>query len=141
MNWMYGGGANVWPGAADTAGAGGAAHLVFGMNGRGAGAGGVGILRAADFRGRPRPDPPLERRSILRAQVRFAADEQDGECDRGNHRDTEAVDALPRIESHGRHLVSRAEQGDDSPRFYSRGRRAGVRRIRVASSRILTSVA
>src|SRR4051794_23644284 len=44
---MYGGGANVCAGAADTAAGGGAGHLVFGMNGRGAGAGGVG------FCGRP----------------------------------------------------------------------------------------
>src|SRR6478672_1153447 len=44
---MYGGGANAWAGAAATAGGGGAAHLVFGMNGRGAGSGAVG------FWGRP----------------------------------------------------------------------------------------
>src|SRR6476660_6324212 len=44
---MYGGGAKAWAGAAATAGGGGAAHLVFGMNGRGAGTGAVG------FWGRP----------------------------------------------------------------------------------------
>src|SRR3954451_25173399 len=44
---MYGGGANVCAGAADTAGAGGAGDLLLGMNGRGARAGGAG------FCGRP----------------------------------------------------------------------------------------
>ena len=44
---MNGAGANAWPCGAATAGAGGAGHLVFGMNGRSAGGG------AAGFCGRP----------------------------------------------------------------------------------------
>src|SRR4249920_83461 len=44
---MYGGGANVWPGAAATGGAGGAGHRLLAMNGAGPGTGGTG------FCGRP----------------------------------------------------------------------------------------
>src|SRR5207344_1421889 len=44
---MYGGGANVWPGAAATGGAGGAGHRLLAMNGAGPGTNGAG------FCGRP----------------------------------------------------------------------------------------